>query len=213
MKALYIDTSADDVSISLLEGSKELKTINENIPNKHSVYTVNYINKVLKETSTTPEEIQKIYVVNGPGSFTGIRIGVTIAKTFAYLRNIKVVPISSLKALSLTTTGKTIMSLIDFKHGHYYLGLYDENHNEILPEKYASKEEVLSLITKYKPTIVSTQNITIDEINVPKYTQNITKIITYYEKEAGIHPHRLQVNYLKEPQAVEEKNDNRERKQ
>lgn len=212
MKALYIDTSSADVSISLLDGTQELRTINENIPNKHSIYTVNYINKVLKDTNTTPEEIQKIYVVNGPGSFTGIRIGVTIAKTFAYLRNIKVVPISTLKALSLTTTGKTIMSLIDFHHGHYYLGLYDENHNEILPEKYASKEEVLSLITKYKPTIVSSEPLTIDKITIPKYTQNITNIVTYYENKPSIHPHKLQVNYLKEPQAVEEKNDNRERK-
>ena len=108
MKALYIDTSSADVSISLLDGTQELRTINENIPNKHSIYTVSYINKVLTDTNTPPEEIQKIYVVNGPGSFTGIRIGVTIAKTFAYLRNIKVVPISTLKALSLTTTGKTI---------------------------------------------------------------------------------------------------------
>ena len=200
MKALYIDTSSADVSISLLDGTQELRTINENIPNKHSIYTVSYINKVLKDTNTTPEEIQKIYVVNGPGSFTGIRIGVTIAKTFAYLRNIKVVPISTLKALSLTTTGKTIMSLID------------ENHNEILPEKYASKEEVLSLITKYKPTIVSSEPLTIDKITIPKYTQNITNIVTYYENKPSIHPHKLQVNYLKEPQAVEEKNDNRKRK-
>lgn len=59
MKALYIDTSSADVSISLLDGTQELRTINENIPNKHSIYTVSYINKVLKDTNTTPEEIQK----------------------------------------------------------------------------------------------------------------------------------------------------------
>lgn len=213
MKTLYIDTSSSDVSISLLDGIKELKTIYEEIPNKHSVYTVSYIDKVLKETNTSPKEIQKIYVVNGPGSFTGIRIGVTIAKTFAYLNNINVVPVSSLKALSLTTTGDYIMSLIDFHHNHYYLGLYDKDYNNIIPEKYVSLDEVLSLINKYKPHIVSNQNITIDNINITKSAPNISKIIYYYKEEDGIHPHALKVNYLKQPQAVEEKNDNRERKQ
>ena len=82
---LYIDTSLSDVSIACLKDDTLLNSIVRNIPNKHSVYTLSYIKEVLDNSNIDKKDIDNIFVVNGPGSFTGIRIGLTIAKTYSYL--------------------------------------------------------------------------------------------------------------------------------
>ena len=102
MRMLFIDTSGTDVSISIINDDKILVNINEKVLNSHSIYTVSFIDKALKEANLNTKDIDKILVVTGPGSFTGVRIGVTIAKVYAYLRKIEVISVSSLKMLSLS---------------------------------------------------------------------------------------------------------------
>ena len=85
MISLFIDTSGIDVSIALIRDNNIVTKIVERIPNEHSVYTTSYLDKVLNRANISPSDIDKILVVNGPGSFTGVRIGVTIAKVFAYI--------------------------------------------------------------------------------------------------------------------------------
>lgn len=86
MISLFIDTSLEDVSIALVKDGKELSQIHEYIPGKHSIYVTQYISDILKNNNLSPDNVDEIIVVNGPGSFTGIRIGVTIAKMFAYIK-------------------------------------------------------------------------------------------------------------------------------
>ena len=123
MITLFIDTSSSDVSIAILRDGIVLDKIIENIPNKHSVYTVSYIDSLLKKCNIKPKDVKNIMVVNGPGSFTGVRIGVTIAKTFAYLNDVSIIPISSLKMLALSISHDYCLSLIDAHHDNYYIGL------------------------------------------------------------------------------------------
>ena len=126
MISLFIDTSLADVSIALLKENKLLSQIHNNIPGEHSIYVTKYIEDILKDNNLSPKDVDEIIVVNGPGSFTGIRIGVTIAKIFAYIRKIRIVTISSLKARAIGHTGEYILSKIDAKHGNYYAGLYEK---------------------------------------------------------------------------------------
>lgn len=214
MKELYIDTSLTDVSIALLSSGKVIASICKNTQNKHSEYAVKYISELLEQSNIKPNEINRIYVVNGPGSFTGVRIGVTIAKTYAYLNNINIIPVSSLKALALSikTNKSPIMALIDFKHNNYYVGLYDSNYNEIIKETFTNIDNVQKIINKYSPTLVSSDNTIIDNIKLSKCILDIQEIVKYYQDKEEINPHKLKINYLKEPQAVEELYDNRERK-
>jgi len=128
MISLFIDTSLQDVSIALIKDGKLLSKINNNIPGEHSIYVTQYICDVLKENNICPKSVDEIIVVNGPGSFTGIRIGVTIAKIFAYLQNIRIVSITSLLARIIGNNSKYHLSQISAKHDNYYIGLYDENY-------------------------------------------------------------------------------------
>lgn len=205
MITLFIDTSSTDVSIALVKDDKILSKITENIPNQHSIYTTSYIDKVLKETNIEPNQIDKIMVVNGPGSFTGVRIGVTIAKTLAYILNIDIICLSSLKIKAISVKHDYCLSLINANRGNYYIGLYDKNNNEIIKEQFLKKENVIELINQYNPTITSDTDIIIDELNITKTPLDIVSIINYYKDYEPINPHLVVPNYLKLPQALEEK--------
>lgn len=193
MISLFIDTSLEDVSIALVKDDKELSLIHENIPGKHSIYVTKYIDDILKENNLSPESVDEIIVVNGPGSFTGIRIGVTIAKMFAYLENIRIVTITSLKARVIGEKSNYLLTTIDAKHGNYYVGLYDENYNTI-EEKFSNEEEIEKLINKFSPKIVDREK-----------PYNVEEIVKYSKKLESENPHSVNPIYLKLPEAMEKK--------
>lgn len=203
MITLFIDTSFADVSIALLKDNKIISKKIRSIPNEHSKYAVSYVDDVLKDANINPDEVNNIMVVNGPGSFTGIRIGLTIAKVYAYLLNIKVTLISSLKTLALSVKGEYILSLIDAKNNNYYLGLYDENYNELVEEHFSNIEEVTEIIKKYKNIkVVTNSNIKLDNYeNIEEL--DIEKIVLYYQDKNQVNAHQVLPNYLKLPQVLE----------
>ena len=207
MISLFIDTSSIDVSIAIIKDKKIISKINKAVPNEHSVYTTKYLDDALKESHLKPNDIDKILVVNGPGSFTGVRIGVTIAKTYAYLLNKEVIPVSSLKMLALSTNHDNCLSIINANHDNYYFSLYDKNNNELVKEQFNTKERVLEIINKYNPIIVSDNNFIIDNININKIELDYINIVNYYQNKESINPHLLVPNYLKLPEAMEKKND------
>ena len=96
MKILYIDTSSETLLISL-DTEKTFDCIKlENIK-EHSIYAVEKVREILDKNNIEAKDLDKIVVVNGPGSFTGLRIGVTIAKTMAFVLNKNISVASSLK--------------------------------------------------------------------------------------------------------------------
>ncbi len=209
MISLFIDTSSKDVSIALIRDGEILSKITECIPNEHSIYTVSYIDKCLKECKLAPEEVDMIMVVNGPGSFKGVRIGVTIAKTYGYLLQKKVIPVSSLKMLAIGMNSDYILALIDAKHDNYYMGLFDRDYNEVIPSQFANRDMVLEVIEKYDPVMVSNDDIDVNGVAIKKRELDIGAIVSYYENDEGVNVHMLNPNYLKLPQPMEEENDKR----
>lgn len=204
MISLFIDTSLVNVSISVLKDGKILSLIQKEIPNMHSSYTTKFIKDVLDESHIDANDIDNIMVVNGPGSFTGVRIGVTIAKTYGYLIKKDIIPISSLKMLAISTNHNgSILSLIPANKSDYYLGLYDSEFNIIEKERFAKKEEVLAICNKYNPYIVSPDISIIGKYKINKQKLDIEKIVAYYQNKEKVNYHKLLPNYLKLPQALE----------
>ena len=206
MIRLFIDTSLANVSISVIKDKEELATISKSIPNMHSIYAVSFVKQVLDIAKIDANLIDEIYVVNGPGSFTGLRIGVTIAKTYGYLIKKDIIPVSTLKMLAISSnTDGVIMSIIPANKSHYYVGVYDNNYNILYDEKFVSKEEVLELANKYEPYMVSVNQDVIGNRKINKVELNIVKIIDYYQDKERVNYYKLVPNYLKLPQAVEDK--------
>ncbi|WP_088044646.1 tRNA (adenosine(37)-N6)-threonylcarbamoyltransferase complex dimerization subunit type 1 TsaB [Bacillus sp. EAC] len=127
MTVLAIDTSTNVMGVSL---SKDDSIIGETITfiNKnHSVRLMPAIDLLMKECNVKPKELTKIVVAKGPGSYTGVRIGVTVAKTLAYTLNIPIIGVSSLKVLA--SNGRHFSGLVcpifDARRNLLFTGLYD----------------------------------------------------------------------------------------
>lgn len=189
MISLFLDTSSKKLVVILVKdkeilSKKELESIND-----HASHLVPFIDEVLKENSMTTKDINKIFIVNGPGSFTGTRIGVTVGKTLAFSNNINVIPVSSLKQYIFSKEGYDYyVSIINDKNNRLYYGIYDKDYNDIIIDKYSTKDIFDKDISKLEGNI-----LTIDENN---QELDILKLIDYY-KDKEINAHELKPNYLK----------------
>ena len=208
MISLFIDTSLSSVSISVIKDDKILSLIEKDIPNMHSIYTTSYLKKALDDANINPLEVDNIYIVNGPGSFTGLRIGVTIAKTYGHLIDKNLTPVSTLKAIAISSDYKgIIMSIIKANKSNYYVGIYDKNYQNVIEENFINLSNLMDLVNKYHPYIVTTEDINIDNIQINKINIDILKIINYYQDKEKVNYYALVPNYIKQPQAVEDKKD------
>lgn len=129
MTVLAIDTSNQALGVALLDES-ENKVIGEYITNlkkNHSIRIMPAIQMLMKDCEKTPADLTKIVVAQGPGSYTGVRIGVTIAKTLAWSLNIPLVGVSSLEILA-AGTGRyfngAVSPIFDARRGQVYTGLF-----------------------------------------------------------------------------------------
>lgn len=205
MIVLYIDTTTSYLYLGLSKDNN-IYEVKKSYNSDLSKHALNDIKELLETHNLTPKDVSKIIVVNGPGSFTGIRIGVTIAKTFAYSLNIPITTISSLDAMSLSLDLEYdyIIPIIDARRNYVYAGIYDKDNNIILPNQYIKldvlKVTVDNLIGNY--VFIGNTNI-IDDIK--EYSPNISKIINTYKDKENINPHFVNPIYLKLTEAEENK--------
>lgn len=127
MKILAIETSCDILSISLLENNNLILELKENSPKTHSEVLMPLIDTLLKKANITLNEIDLFACDNGPGSFTGIRIGLSTIKAFCDALCKPCVAISSLEALAYTIQEENsyVCTLIDAKHDNVYSGIFE----------------------------------------------------------------------------------------
>lgn len=211
MKTLFIDTSSSYLDVAIIEDDivyeKKIESVNE-----HSTYAMPTIEALFNQKSIKPKDINSIMVINGPGSFTGLRIGVTIAKTYSWSFNLNLIPISTLKAYALSYSNYDYyVCVIDARRGFVYASIYNSNYDELLKETYISIEELHSKI-KNLNNMKLIGNINIEEIENTLPILNIKKIYNYYKNDVGVNPHSLVPNYLKKVEAEEKleiKNDTR----
>jgi tRNA threonylcarbamoyladenosine biosynthesis protein TsaB len=174
---LFIDTHDELITIGL-KTSEELYLKTQESEYSHSIYTMPMIESLFKDNNLSVKDLKKIIVVNGPGSFTGIRIGLSIAKTMAYALNIDINTISSLTAyLVSNNNGEKRRAVIRDNKG-YYISVFDENDNNIVSEFYSENDEY----SKYK-TVES--------------KLDVNKIIDYCKDMKSENPHFVKANYVK----------------
>ena len=132
MKILAIDTSSNICSVAILEDETIIDEINLNNGKTHSENLMPIINEILNKNSVLLQEINLISCCVGPGSFTGIRIGVASMKAIAEVQNIPIASVTSLETLArIDDSNKIKVSLIDARNNQVYCGLFDSNHTLI----------------------------------------------------------------------------------
>ena len=132
MKILAIDTSSKICSVSILDNDKLIIENHNDDEKTHSQKLMPIIDETFKQSNLTLDDIDLIACCQGPGSFTGIRIGISTAKAFADVKNIPIIGVTSLEALcyNINSNG-LIASIIDAKHDNVYFGLYELNNSNL----------------------------------------------------------------------------------
>ncbi|WP_413376359.1 tRNA (adenosine(37)-N6)-threonylcarbamoyltransferase complex dimerization subunit type 1 TsaB [Alkalihalobacillus sp. 1P02AB] len=134
-KVLAIDTSSFVLGVAIMDGERVLGEIVTNSKKNHALRLMPAISKLMEELKVAPKELERIVVANGPGSYTGVRIGVTTAKTLAWSLNIPLVMVSSIEVMA--QAGRfypdKIVPLIDARRGQVYTGLYEAYEDEVKP--------------------------------------------------------------------------------
>lgn len=204
MKTLYIDTSSNYLYSGIVSENSILKEIKKEYQKDLSKEALPKIIELFEKTNLTPKDINKIIVVTGPGSFTGIRIGVTIAKTIAWSLNIPIISISGLTAMAISSRSNTYkMPLIDARRGYVYGAIYDKDNNPIIEDSHIELKELLDKTKSLdKVVTITNDNITID-LSKENYDPDILKIVNYFKNEEGISPHLVNPIYLKKTEAEE----------
>lgn len=126
MRLLNIDTANQPLSVSVTDGIEVLAEFNSAKKINHSVTLMPMIEMVMKHADLEMKDLEGIVVSVGPGSYTGLRIGVTTAKTLAYTLNIPLYSVSSLKALAATVRLHEflLVPVIDARRDAVYSGVY-----------------------------------------------------------------------------------------
>lgn len=173
---LFIDTHDELITIGLKYNDKLFIKTKES-EYSHSIFTMPMIKEIFEENNLDIKDLDKVIVVNGPGSFTGIRIGLSIAKTLAYTLNIKINTISSLLAYLISSNNnEKRMAVIEDNKG-YYVSAMDEKNNIIVKEQY-----------------IENNNYDYQQV---EHKLDLNKIIDYCSNLESENYHHIKANYIK----------------
>ena len=176
MKTLFIDTHYLDVNLSLYEDLNLHKKTKIKSIKQSSTLIMPLLAKLLQN-----EDYDEILVVNGPGSFTGVRLGVTIAKTLAYTLNkpIKVIDYLDMMNVSL----KTKDHLVGLSDGNgYFIGEF-KDYKKVKDYYYLSNSEY--------------QNFALDNKVNTDVLINMSKVLTHAQELPYVNPHAVNPIYIK----------------
>ena len=144
MITLAIDTANENIAIALLNGTQVLAEINQGMPRGQGEALVPMIQEMLNKAGIKPVDVHQLAVTLGPGSFTGVRIGMATARGMALALNIPVFGTTTLEAGAFQTTGK-VLSVLDTKRGDFYTQLFQDG--EPLEEPAIRSIEQIKMLT------------------------------------------------------------------
>ena len=149
MKILAVDTSSEICSVAILENDNVIVENSLNDGKTHSENLMTIMENTLEENKIKLSDIDLIACSVGPGSFTGIRIGVSSIKAIAEVLDVPVAAVTSLEALAKNVELKdvTIVSLIDAKNDQVYAGIFDDEYNK--KEEYIA-DSIYTVIERVK---------------------------------------------------------------
>lgn len=191
MNKLFISTYNENIIIGLIKDDKLIQELKQETYKSHSEYIVPMINQIITNNNITLQDLSEIIVVNGPGSFTGTRLGVTDAKMLAYTLNIPIKTITSIEAIALTKEEKNKIIQITDSKGKY-IGIFENNtlKNEII---YLKNIDTNKYLENY-----NYKTYTNDEIE-------LSKLIPHLDKLQYTNVHNANPIYVKTIEALNDK--------
>jgi tRNA threonylcarbamoyladenosine biosynthesis protein TsaB len=130
MTMLSMDTALQALSVAVVSGGRAVVTLMVDEPNRHDELLVPLVHDALRISRTSMNEIDAVAVAEGPGSFTGLRIGIAAAKGFAIARGMKLVLVPTMQAMAervarMTGCEMRVRFVLDARRGDVYTALYE----------------------------------------------------------------------------------------
>ena len=221
MTILGFDTSCACAKAAVYSDGRLLAESYSNDMRTHSVKMLPMIDECIKKARLTPDDIDLIGVINGPGSFTGLRIGVATAKAVAYAKNIPVVGINTLEFLASASfkENAVICPVLDARSERVYCDAYFNGESLLgtdvrtideiaeLSENIAKERKADSVIFTGDAVLKYGEKLTFAELN--DGTEDTAKTICLLAEKYADRAESavgLKVNYFRKAQAERLKN-------
>ncbi len=137
-----IETATQVCSVALAQNGKVIVAKEEHIPQSHASLLTNFVKEVVAEANLSLSDLDAVAVSTGPGSYTGIRIGISVAKGLCYSLNCPFIKVSTLQAMAngakinLSTQFEKdayLVPMIDARRMEVFMGVFDSDLKEIQP--------------------------------------------------------------------------------
>lgn len=191
---LAIDTSSRYLTVLAEKDGREAFRYLPDCAMRHSVILMDEIDKALKEIGLSPAECDFFAAVTGPGSFTGIRIGISAAKGFALATGKPLVSVTSFDLIAYNVTDENFYVVIDAAHGCYYVCGYGKDGDIISPPCRMRESEVISL----GANLYGFENLKLPRYNIRDAGKCLYNAVKYGGKRG-----EMRALYVRKPQAEE----------
>jgi tRNA threonylcarbamoyladenosine biosynthesis protein TsaB len=208
---LSIDTTSEFASIALTEGARTIDEILLRSPDGFGHILYGHLDQLLSRNGVTVRQIDCFAAASGPGSFTGVRVGLTTVKGLAEATGKRVVAVSNLRALAFFGTSPLRATVLDARRGEVYGALYDGRLEAVTPEavmKFPAWLETLPaagyefISTDFSP-FQSHVDASIPVVTAPRAMARAIGYVAWMEVQAGRpqDPAQIDANYVRRSDA------------
>lgn len=220
MKTLAIDTSTNILGVAILDKTELIGQKITRVNQDHSSRLMPAIVELMKDLNIEPQDLEKIIVAEGPGSYTGIRIGVTIAKSLAWALDIPVVGVSSLESLAYQAKLREglICAFFDARRENVFAGIYRVTNGKVTSVKrdanltFSDLEETLNSLNEevvlLSPDIVKFEDLMGEKLKSlaiipesPYHISNPSNLVLIGLNKNTENSHQLTPEYLRMAEA------------
>ena len=193
MITVLLDSSNTNLSVGIAKDNLLLEYISYEAWQRQSEYMIVELNKLLEKLNIQKEDIKEVVVAKGPGSYTGVRIAITIAKTIAVALDAKLYAVSSLRVQKDGVHPS--ICLINARSGRSYVGVY-EDQKILLNDCIMKNDEVMNYIKDHPDYSVcgETKYLNIEGV----MANNLQEMLNLKDSLESINPLSLKPVYMKD---------------
>ena len=193
MITILLDSSNTNLSVGIARDNLLLEYISYEAWQRQSEYMIPELDKLLSKYNVSRDEIKEVMVAKGPGSYTGVRIAITIAKTIATALDAKLYAVSSLRVQKACKNPS--ICLINARSGRSYIGVYEGN-KVLLEDQIMKNDEVLKYINDH-PSYSVCGDVRYLGLEI-KETNNILEMLSLKDALDEVNPLSLKPVYMKD---------------
>ena len=220
-RALAIETSSRIGSVAIVRDGAVVVEEQFQHGLQHAAHLLPMIDRLCRAQGWSPADVQHLYLSAGPGSFTGLRIGITLAKSLALTMGIKIVAVPTVRVLveNAPTEARRVVIVLDAKRDQIFTALFDRDEGRWLEQEPAHLDTLAGMLARAeRPVHLLGEGIPFHGKFIPKDDQVIVTDPGLWRPRAGIvasigmemaarqefaDPDRLTPIYLRKPEAEE----------